>query len=180
MTDVIHAAAIPVHLIAEALVMHPDGDRILLVRKPNGCTLPGGGVESGESVAAVARREMMEETAADVSVEGVAAVIEQHRDDPRSCSSRCAPTISGLHPPSWTMMTERSSKLSGRHSRTPTTPSRGSQASICDSPPWPPRPPSRPIGSASRDSAEELDHAGGRTPQNPGVALPAEYATIDL
>lgn len=79
MTEVIHATAIPVHLIAEALVLHPDGDRILLVRKPNGCTLPGGGVESGESIAAAAQRETLEETTVGVTVTGVAAIAEQHR-----------------------------------------------------------------------------------------------------
>lgn len=58
-----------------------DGDRIVLVQRNQEpsrgrWTFPGGAIELGESLQAAARREAWEETALDVEVEEVAAVID--------------------------------------------------------------------------------------------------------
>jgi ADP-ribose pyrophosphatase YjhB (NUDIX family) len=58
-----------------ALVVY-DG-RGLFVREDDTWLLPGGRLESGESHAAGARREVSEETGIDVDIEGLAAIAEQ-------------------------------------------------------------------------------------------------------
>lgn len=56
--------------------VHHDGD-VLLVRQDGRWYLPGGVRETGESLAAGARREVGEETGVDVEITGLAAISEQ-------------------------------------------------------------------------------------------------------
>ena len=54
-----------------------DGDRVLLVREDGQWSVPGGGVEPGESLREAARREVREEAGVRVAVDGLRAVTEQ-------------------------------------------------------------------------------------------------------
>lgn len=61
---------------ARAVVLSPDGERLLLVRHAHGdgrdfWCFPGGGVEAGESFAGAARREIGEEAGLDVELLGI-------------------------------------------------------------------------------------------------------------
>ncbi|PSP93984.1 NUDIX hydrolase [Halobacteriales archaeon QS_1_68_44] len=54
-----------------------DGDRILFVREDDTWLLPGGRLETGETPAEGARREVREETGVNVEIAGLGAVAEQ-------------------------------------------------------------------------------------------------------
>jgi 8-oxo-dGTP pyrophosphatase MutT (NUDIX family) len=64
------AAGAPLMLGASATLFDPSGEKVLLTRRAdNGeWVLPGGGVESGESLAEACAREMLEETGLTVRV----------------------------------------------------------------------------------------------------------------
>ena len=71
----------PASPIVAVGVIIRDGDRIVLVRRnqepsKGRWTFPGGAVELGESLQAAAKREAWEETALDVEVGEVAAVLD--------------------------------------------------------------------------------------------------------
>lgn len=65
-------------------VVSDDASNVLLVRERGQWTVPGGGVEPGETLAEAVKREVREETGVRISVGGVQAVTELtvlHREE---------------------------------------------------------------------------------------------------
>ena len=82
-------------LTVEALVMDEEG-RVLLVRQGEHRTgdweLPGGKVKRGESIAAAARREVLEETGVAVEVLGVVGIYFISDEDTHDLLMQCKVT----------------------------------------------------------------------------------------
>ncbi len=74
-------------LAVDIVIEYPDGDIILIKRKYEpfkGCwAIPGGSVETGETVEEAARREAKEETGLDVKLTSIGGVYSDPDRDPR-------------------------------------------------------------------------------------------------
>ena len=77
---------------AYALILD-SGGRIVVVETPEGCFLPGGGLDSGESAEAAVVREVMEECGLEIELTGSLGTADQlleRAGEERGLRKRCA------------------------------------------------------------------------------------------